>query len=93
MLDFTNYIFTVIFIVEAVLKLIAYGDTYFNNSWNQFDFFVVIASIFDVFMDIVGSKALEGLSSAPQIARVLRVLRVLRVVRLAGKAKNLQAII
>jgi len=65
MLDFTNYIFTVIFILEATLKLIAYGDTYFNNSWNQFDFFVVVASVFDIFMDVVGSKALEGLSSAP----------------------------
>lgn len=65
MLDFTNYIFTVIFILEAALKLIAYGDTYFNNSWNQFDFFVVVASVFDIFMDVVGSKALEGLSSAP----------------------------
>lgn len=93
MLDFTNYIFTIIFIVEAILKLIGYGDTYFNNSWNQFDFFVVVASIFDILMDIIGSDALSGLSSAPQIARVLRVLRVLRVVRLAGKAKNLQAII
>jgi len=44
-------------------------------------------------MGIIGSKALEGLASAPQIARVLRVLRVLRVVRLAGKAEDLQAII
>ena len=52
-----------------------------------------MASIFDVLMDVIGSKAMEGLSSAPQIARVLRVLRVARIVRLAGKAKNLQAII
>jgi hypothetical protein len=92
-LVFTNYIFSVIFFVEAALKLIAYGETYFNNSWNRFDFFVVVASVFDVLMDIIGSKAMEGLSSAPQIARVLRVLRVARIVRLAGKAKNLQAII
>jgi len=64
-LDVTNYIFSVIFLIEATLKLIAYADTYFNNSWNKFDFFVVVASIFDVLMDIVGSKAMEGLSSAP----------------------------
>lgn len=30
------------------MKLIAYGDTYFLNSWNKFDFTVVTASIFDI---------------------------------------------
>jgi hypothetical protein len=65
MLLYSNYVFTVIFIGEALLKLIAYGDTYFNNTWNQFDFFVVVASVFDVFMAIMPSRALEGLSSAP----------------------------
>jgi len=34
LLTYSNYVFTVIFIGEAVLKLIAYGDTYFNNTWN-----------------------------------------------------------
>ena len=81
--------FTAIFIIEAILKLIAYGDTYFNNSWNQFDFFVVFSSIIDVMMTLAGSTALKGLDAAPQIGRVLRVLRVLRVVRLAGKAEGL----
>ena len=65
MLDISNYIFTVIFIVEAILKSIAYGDTYFNNTWNQFDFFVVAASIFDVFMDIMPGDSLNAISSAP----------------------------
>lgn len=64
-LDFTNYIFSAIFGVEALLKLIAYGNTYFNNGWNKFDFFVVVASVFDILMDIIGTKAMEGLSSAP----------------------------
>lgn len=93
MLTQSNNIFTAIFIIEAMLKLIAYGDTYFNNTWNQFDFFVVISSIIDIFMTAVGQSALKDLKAAPQVGRVLRVLRVLRVVRLAGKAKNLQAII
>jgi hypothetical protein len=29
MLEVANYVFTVVFIVEAILKLIAYGRTYF----------------------------------------------------------------
>jgi len=47
------------------LKLIAYGNTYFNNSWNKFDFFVVVASILDILMEFAGSSALESISSAP----------------------------
>ena len=49
-LDLTNYIFTVIFIVEAALKLFAFGTAYFDTAWNRFDFFVVISSIFDVLL-------------------------------------------
>ena len=33
-----NYIFTAVFIVECVMKLLAYGLTYFQSSWNVFDF-------------------------------------------------------
>jgi hypothetical protein len=48
LLDFTNFGFTAVFIVEAALKIIAFGGSYLKNSWNKFDFFVVISSIFDV---------------------------------------------
>ena len=47
-LEVTNYIFTAIFIVEASLKLFAYGKSYFDTAWNRFDFFVVVSSIFDI---------------------------------------------
>ena len=46
----TNYIFTAIFIVEAILKIIALGWSYFGTSWNKFDFFVVISSILDILL-------------------------------------------
>ena len=88
----SNYIFSAIFFIEAVLKLIAFGKSYFRNSWNKFDFFVVVSSIFDVILEIMGSS-MSWLSAGPQIARVMRVLRVTRVLRLFGKAKGLQAII
>jgi len=34
MLVYSNYVFTVVFLVEAILKFVAFGFTYFNNSWN-----------------------------------------------------------
>jgi hypothetical protein len=55
-LEFLNYIFSAIFFVEAFLKIIAYGDTYFEDSWNKFDFFVVISSILDILIFILGSQ-------------------------------------
>lgn len=58
-IEFTNYIFTIIFIVEAILKLIAFGKSYFKNSWNKFDFFVVVASIFDVLLKFL-EKVISG---------------------------------
>ena len=52
-LDFTGNIFSIIFFIEMVLKLIAYGDTYFKNSWNKFDFVVVFSSLFDVVIKLL----------------------------------------
>ena len=64
-LKFSNYIFTAIFILEATLKLIAFGLSYFNNSWNRFDFFVVMSSIFDLFLESMENNSLEWLSVGP----------------------------
>jgi hypothetical protein len=89
----SNYIFSFIFFVEACLKLVAFGKSYFKNAWNKFDSFVVVSSIFDLVLEVMGSASLTWLSAGPQIARVMRVLRVTRVLRLFGKAKGLQAII
>jgi hypothetical protein len=86
---FTNNVFTVIFIVEAILKIIAFGSTYLVNNWNKFDFFVVCASIFDVILEIFEFDGGAALAVLPKIARVMRVLRVTRILRLAGKAKSL----
>jgi len=95
-LEGSNIVFTMVFGIEAILKLIAYGRSYFKNSWNRFDFFVVLASIFDlvllnVDMQNFGNKAL--IEKGPQLVKLARILRVTRIVKLAGKAKNLQAII
>lgn len=75
--------------MEMVLKLIAFGVSYFNNSWNKFDFFVVMAAIFDIVLNNLNASLLSVVSFAPSLAKVMRVLRVTRVVKLASKAKGL----
>lgn len=43
--DFVNYICTGIFIVEALIKIIAQGHHYFKDGWNIFDFIIVVGSL------------------------------------------------
>ena len=88
----TNYIFTVVFLVEAILKLLVYRKNYFQTAWNKFDFFVVCASLFDLGLEFVDTENMKDLPIG-NVAKVLRVLRVSRVLRLAQSSKDLQALI
>lgn len=50
-----NLVFTIIFILEAVLKIIAFNlDGFWNSGWNRFDLFVVISSIVDIILNLAG---------------------------------------
>ena len=89
MLRISNYVFAIIFLIEACLKAVAFGSSYFRNAWNKFDFFVVSASVFDFLLEIADFQGGAFLKVGPQIARVMRVLRVTRILRLAGKAEGL----
>eukprot|EP00484_Ammonia_sp_Unknown_P007624 CAMPEP_0197073220 /NCGR_PEP_ID=MMETSP1384-20130603/210494_1 /TAXON_ID=29189 /ORGANISM="Ammonia sp." /LENGTH=1825 /DNA_ID=CAMNT_0042512053 /DNA_START=142 /DNA_END=5619 /DNA_ORIENTATION=+ len=78
-LFYLEIIFVIIYSVEAILKLIAYGiKGYFSDWWNVFDFVVVVASI-------------AGMAFDSGVA-VIRLLRVLRVIRLIKKAPLLRAL-
>jgi hypothetical protein len=61
-LKLTNYVFTAIFIFEAIVKLVAYGFAYFKTAWNKFDFFIVLTSIIDILMSL-DPDASEGNSA------------------------------
>lgn len=90
---YINYVFTGIFVIEMVLKFIAFGFTYFSSSWNVFDFIVVLGSIFDIAMSNLNASQLTFLRVGPQLIRVLRVMRVSRLLRLINKHPGLQALI
>lgn len=92
-LDMINLIFTAIFICECALKLTSFGlSGYFYYGWNQFDFFVVAASIVDLTISYTTSAKSSFLKSF-QILRVLRVLRVTRVLRLVKSLKGLEKLL
>lgn len=77
-----NQVFTIIFSIDIVLKLIAYDMEFFEDIMNVFDFVVVVISIVDLTQD--GTTI--NLSAFKSI-RILRALRVLRVTRLIRSLK------
>ena len=43
--EIINYIFMAIFTLEAILKIIAMKLAYFKDSWNLFDFTIVVLTL------------------------------------------------
>eukprot|EP00931_Biecheleriopsis_adriatica_P115868 TRINITY_DN9161_c0_g1_i1.p1 TRINITY_DN9161_c0_g1~~TRINITY_DN9161_c0_g1_i1.p1 ORF type:complete len:576 (-),score=118.11 TRINITY_DN9161_c0_g1_i1:217-1944(-) len=81
-IDAIDYVFTVLFLVELVLRLYGYGCSHFwcdlqDRAWNAFDFSIVVLST----LDTVISAILSGQNSPFPNISVLRVIRVLRIVR------------
>ena len=78
-LDICNLVFVAIFTMEAILKLIAYGPTYyFYIDWNKFDFAIVIVSL---------------VSETPFLGEInltaFRIIRVARLLRMIKASKQL----
>lgn len=62
-----NLLFVAIFTGECIIKMAALRHYYFTNSWNIFDFVVVILSIVGAYARWLDREALprSGLSSSP----------------------------
>ncbi|XP_078592375.1 sodium channel protein type 4 subunit alpha B-like isoform X2 [Branchiostoma floridae x Branchiostoma japonicum] len=88
-LALVNIVFTSIFTVEAVLKIIAYRWHYFRVAWNVFDFIVVLLSILGLILD----DLLQNVFITPTLLRVVRVFRIGRVLRLVRAAKGIRKLL
>jgi len=65
-LSMINLGFTLIFLTEAIIKLIGMGpNKYFLDDWNKFDFFVVVASLIDLILDWFSDDAITFLRVGP----------------------------
>lgn len=78
--------FSAVFIVEAVVKLIAFGGRYFRDPWNVFDFVIVVGSLLFTFLKVVFGI---DLSLSTQVVRALRIGRIFKLFR---NLKSLQVI-
>jgi voltage-gated sodium channel len=82
-LDVINKICIGIYVVEAILEIIAWRLSYFKNGWNVFDFIIVIISIIPM----------TSVFSSLRLFRFLRVLRTLTALRLISNITQLKKII
>jgi hypothetical protein len=46
-MEFVNILFSMIFTIEMIIKLLGLRLLYFKDKWNIFDFLIVLASWFD----------------------------------------------
>ena len=77
----------IIFTVEAILKIIALKTAYFKDSWNLFDFVIVVVSL-----SILLLKLFQIDLDVGSVATILRALRIGRVLRLIKRLGTLQTI-
>ena len=67
---------------EAAMKIIAYGfvltpNAYLLDPWNRLDFFVVLVSVLDLFVMLLGLES--GWTSSFKLLRILRPIKLLNV--------------
>ena len=83
---FVQLVYTMIFLLEVLLKVLALGLRDFfcsaNWGWHWFDVFVVASAVFECIVEAVTQDPqLSGSSSNLRILRVLRMTRLTRIFR------------
>uniref|UniRef100_A0A8D2IEN3 Voltage-dependent L-type calcium channel subunit alpha n=1 Tax=Urocitellus parryii TaxID=9999 RepID=A0A8D2IEN3_UROPR len=89
-MNILNMLFTGLFTVEMILKLIAFKPKgYFSDPWNVFDFLIVIGSIIDVI--------LSETNNAEENSRIsitfFRLFRVMRLVKLLSRGEGIRTLL
>ncbi|XP_060058538.1 sodium channel protein type 4 subunit alpha isoform X3 [Erinaceus europaeus] len=86
-LEYADKVFTYIFIVEMLLKWVAYGfKVYFTNAWCWLDFLIVDVSIISLVAHWLGYSELGPIKS-------LRTLRALRPLRALSRFEGMRVVV
>ncbi|XP_045921847.1 voltage-dependent T-type calcium channel subunit alpha-1H-like isoform X2 [Micropterus dolomieu] len=91
MLDLSNYVFSAVFLVEMLVKVLALGlifgkESYCRSSWNIMDGLLVILSLVHILVTFVSTVDSHMLGILKML-RLLRILRPLRVIEQVPKLK------
>uniref|UniRef100_A0A3B4UEP4 Sodium channel protein n=1 Tax=Seriola dumerili TaxID=41447 RepID=A0A3B4UEP4_SERDU len=86
-LEYADKVFTYIFVIEMLLKWVAYGfKTYFTNAWCWLDFFIVDVSLISLVANWMGYSDLGPIKS-------LRTLRALRPLRALSRFEGMRVVV
>uniref|UniRef100_A0A8C5AQU6 Sodium channel protein n=1 Tax=Gadus morhua TaxID=8049 RepID=A0A8C5AQU6_GADMO len=87
LLEYADQVFTYVFIVEMLLKWVAYGfQTYFTNAWCWLDFLIVDVSLVSLTANLLGYSELGAIKS-------LRTLRALRPLRALSRFEGMRVVV
>uniref|UniRef100_A0AAQ4Q6H6 Sodium channel protein n=1 Tax=Gasterosteus aculeatus aculeatus TaxID=481459 RepID=A0AAQ4Q6H6_GASAC len=86
-LEYADKVFTYIFILEMLLKWVAYGFVkYFTNAWCWLDFLIVDVSLVSLVANALGYSELTAIKS-------LRTLRALRPLRALSRFEGMRVVV
>ncbi|XP_036960970.1 voltage-dependent L-type calcium channel subunit alpha-1D isoform X2 [Acanthopagrus latus] len=101
-MDILNMVFTGVFTVEMILKLIAFKPRgYVGDAWNVFDALVVIGSVVDIILSqsaaIPVVKVIVEPGNTEDSARIsitfFRLFRVMRLVKLLSRGEGIRTLL
>ncbi|XP_072242308.1 sodium channel, voltage-gated, type I like, alpha b isoform X3 [Leuresthes tenuis] len=86
-LEYADKVFTYVFILEMLLKWVAYGFVkYFTNAWCWLDFLIVDVSLVSLVANALGYSELTAIKS-------LRTLRALRPLRALSRFEGMRVVV
>ncbi|KAJ3583212.1 hypothetical protein NHX12_034183, partial [Muraenolepis orangiensis] len=89
-MDILNMVFTGLFTVEMLLKVLALRlRHYFMDAWNSFDALIVVGSV----VDIVVTEFSSGEDSSRVSITFFRLFRVMRLVKLLSKGEGIRTLL
>uniref|UniRef100_A0A669NXI6 Voltage-dependent L-type calcium channel subunit alpha n=1 Tax=Phasianus colchicus TaxID=9054 RepID=A0A669NXI6_PHACC len=92
-MDIMNMVFTGVFTVEMVLKLIAFKPKhYFTDAWNTFDALIVVGSVVDIAITEVNVSSNCSYSARISIT-FFRLFRVMRLVKLLSRGEGIRTLL
>ncbi|XDV51346.1 hypothetical protein PO909_020233 [Leuciscus waleckii] len=100
-MDILNMVFTAVFTVEMVLKLIAFKPRhYFTDAWNTFDALIVVGSVVDIAITEVKpteAPQVDESGNTEDSARFsitfFRLFRVMRLVKLLSRGEGIRTLL
>ncbi|XP_041859710.1 voltage-dependent L-type calcium channel subunit alpha-1D [Melanotaenia boesemani] len=98
-MDILNMIFTVVFTIEMIIKLMALrAHHYFIDPWNSFDALIVVGSVLDIAVSEFSGGGGHGEGGGKEekgkvSITFFRLFRVLRLVKLLSKGEGIRTLL